>query len=193
MPRAISGADTVRVEGLDDFRRELRKLDEAGLIEELKDANKSVADFVVLRARLKAIGVSPGAARVAQSLTARRGQRAAEVSFGGPKYPDAAGHEFGAYRDKLRLVKASGRNYIVHDESKLAKTRKRVEAQRNINTGAQTRIVKEVRGWRQFKEWRGNKAGAGYFLFPTIRSHADEIVEMYGDAIDKISAKAFPD
>lgn len=192
----LRGEDTIRVDGLDAFRRELRKLDEAGLIDGLKDANQSVAQLVVDRARLKARALGGMEARAAETLAARRGQRAAEVSFGGSKAPFAAGAEFGAYRNKLRLRKSTGgRAYIVRKESQaeIRKTIKRIEARSNPNTGQRSEVTGKVRGWNQFKQWRGNSTGAGFFLFPAIRDNADEIVEMYGDAIDRLTAQAFPD
>lgn len=36
---------------------------------------------------------------------------------------------------------------------------------------------------RQFKPWRGNDTGAGYFLWPTVRGDRDFIETAYGDAI----------
>jgi hypothetical protein len=50
-----------------------------------------------------------------------------------------------------------------------------------------------VRGWNQFHPWRGSGVDAGYFLFPSIRSHNTEIVTMYGDAIQQLARRAFPD
>lgn len=47
--------------------------------------------------------------------------------------------------------------------------------------------------YKQFPAWRGNSIGAGYFLWPTIRERMDEVVEYYGDELDKITRKAFPD
>lgn len=36
---------------------------------------------------------------------------------------------------------------------------------------------------QQFKPWRGNDTGAGYFLWPTVRGDRDFIEQAYGDAI----------
>lgn len=36
---------------------------------------------------------------------------------------------------------------------------------------------------RQFKPWRGNGDGAGYFLWPTVRGDREFIETAYGDAI----------
>lgn len=43
-----------------------------------------------------------------------------------------------------------------------------------------------VKGWRQFREWRGNKDKAGYFLWPTIREKSPEIARAYGEELQKI-------
>ena len=44
----------------------------------------------------------------------------------------------------------------------------------------------QVRGWQQFKPWRGNDAGAGYFLWPAIRENTDEIINRYSEMIEKL-------
>lgn len=48
-------------------------------------------------------------------------------------------------------------------------------------------------GHNQFEPWRGSSRDAGYFLYPAIRDNTEELVEMYGDAIDQLTRKAFPD
>lgn len=45
----------------------------------------------------------------------------------------------------------------------------------------------------QFPPWRGNGADAGYSLYPTLRAKTDDLVELYGDALDDIARSAFPD
>lgn len=42
----------------------------------------------------------------------------------------------------------------------------------------------------QFSPWRGNKEGAGYALWPTIRGERDMIMDEYGDAILRAVDKA---
>lgn len=39
---------------------------------------------------------------------------------------------------------------------------------------------------QQFKPWRGSGASAGYFVYPTIRENADEIVEAYSEGMDEL-------
>jgi hypothetical protein len=150
--------DTVKVAGLRDLTRELRKLDDAGLIDELKDANMAVAELVVRSAQQRAAGMGRMENRAAQSLKPARQANRAAVHGGGPKTPFFGGAEFGA-----------GQNQ-----------------QRSTPHGV-------VTGWNQFEPWRGNGQGAGYFLYPAIRDDTAKIVDMYGDAIERITAKAFPD
>lgn len=197
---AFRSEASIEVRGLRDLQRELRRLDESGLIDQLKDANHEVAQLVVERARQKARTLGGMEAKAAESLTARRGERRAEVSLGGRGYEFAAGAEFGAHRDKIRLLKQSGsrrrtRAYLVRDGSERAirQATKRIEAQSNINTGQQVAVTGRIRGWNQFRPWTGNKAGAGRFLFPAIRDRADDIRDVYGDALDQITKQAFPD
>jgi hypothetical protein len=50
-----------------------------------------------------------------------------------------------------------------------------------------------IKGWNQFDGWRGNGDDAGYAVFPTIRDSTDEILDRYGDEIERILSDAFPD
>lgn len=155
---AAIGKGGVKVQGLDELRRELRKLDDAGLTTELKDVNYDVAKSVIGPAQSAAAAIGRMEAAAAATLTAARAAKGARVNFGGARAPFASGAEFGAGRDTQR-TRASG-TYV---------------------------------GFRQFSPWRGNDGGAGYFLYPTIRDLTPAIVEMYGDALEKITARAFPD
>lgn len=155
MAGRLDGAK-VTVRGLDDLRRELKKLDDAGLIDGLKDVNQSVAESVVRWARSRA--ETRLEKRAAESLRASRVQARAQITFGGAKAAFAEGAEFGAMREKTRQTSRG-----------------------------------PVSGWKQFKEWRGNDTGAGYFLFPSIRDHEEQIADEYLDGIEKLMSKAFPD
>jgi hypothetical protein len=51
--------------------------------------------------------------------------------------------------------------------------------------------------YRQFDAWRGNQwegwdGGPGYFLHPTIRRDARELINDYVRVLDELHAKAFP-
>lgn len=43
-----------------------------------------------------------------------------------------------------------------------------------------------VRGWRQFRTWRGSRNNAGYMTWPTIREKSPEIARAYGEELQKI-------
>lgn len=42
---------------------------------------------------------------------------------------------------------------------------------------------------QQFKPWLGT---TGYFLYPTIREHAEDILEPYENALERLIRKGFP-
>ncbi len=86
---------TIAVEGLDDFARAVRKMDN-GLAEELRGTNKKVATTVKDKALGNAHSLGGVAAHVAPSLSANAGAKSASVAFGGPSQPAAGGAEFGS-------------------------------------------------------------------------------------------------
>jgi hypothetical protein len=104
--RPVATADTVRVEGLDELRRELRKLDDAGLSDRLKDANYRVADVVVRRAQQRASALGRMQTKAAGTLRPARQAARAVVTLGRASVPFALGAEFGAGRG----IRDPGRN-----------------------------------------------------------------------------------
>lgn len=155
---AVDKGASVKVAGLDELRKELKKLDDAGLIDGLKDANYEVAAMVVTRARTKAAALGRMEARAAASLKASHAAARAQISGGGAKVPFFGGAEFGAAQSQIR----------------------------NTTRGL-------MLGWNQFEPWTGANSGSGRFLYPTIRANADEIVDLYFEALGKLTAAAFPD
>ena len=154
MPTLKSG--TVAVHGLDELRRELKKLDGDQATNALKDANFAVAELVTKGAQ----GRASTKMEVSAAATLRPARQAARAQVtGGSGIAYFGGAEFGAMRNQMRA---------------------------NVNGSPGL-------GFNQFRPWRGSGAGAGYFLFPTIASSTDEIVETYGKAIDEITKAAFPD
>lgn len=157
----INRSASVNVKGLNELRRELKKLDQADSSEwrkALSKVNYDVARLVVGKAKPRMAGLPGPGSRSSASLTASKSGVAARLAFGGARAPFAEGVEFGSARNIPRRT-ARG----------------------------------TVRGWNQFQAWRGNGPDAGYALFPTIRESTEEIVEMYGDAIDEVMQAAFPD
>lgn len=45
---------------------------------------------------------------------------------------------------------------------------------------------------RQFPAWRGNKQGAGYFVWPTIREDLPRFIDAYDEMVEELLAEAFP-
>jgi hypothetical protein len=83
----------VRVEGLAELRKELKRLD---LSKDLGQANRKVAQLVVDAAQGRASTRLERAA--ARSLSASSSTVGARVGLGGPRTPFAAGAEFGSKR-----------------------------------------------------------------------------------------------
>jgi hypothetical protein len=162
--KPMRSSATVNVKGLDEFRKQLRKLEDAGATEQLKEANYKVASFVISRARTAAAGVGHMQSRAAATMTAGRAQSRATITGGG-KVPYFYGAEFGAKSNVLR------------------------RSRRAAGWAGPGRWM----GYNQFLPWRGSKGNVGYFLFPTMRTESAAIVEMYGDELDRITKDAFPD
>jgi hypothetical protein len=159
---AAIGMGGAKVKGLAELRRELKKLDDAGLTDELKAVNMAAAQTIIGPAKAMASGLGRMEARAAATLKASRAANAAKLLFGGASAPFAGGAEFGAGQNIRR--NPPGRN-----------------------------LVAGMLGWNQFNPWRGNGGGAGYFLYPTIRAEMPTLIDEYGDALERITAKAFPD
>lgn len=104
--RPVTSADTVRVEGLDELRRELRRLDDAGLSDRLKDANYRAGEIVVRRARQRAAALGRMQQKAADTLRPARQAARAVVTLGRASVPFALGAEFGAGRG----IRTPGRN-----------------------------------------------------------------------------------
>lgn len=88
-------SDRVRVEGLRDFQRELRALDNK-LPRQMRVANLEAAEVVAKEARAKAIAQGGVAEKTAPSIKAAAEQVRSKVNIGGTRYPFALGAEFGA-------------------------------------------------------------------------------------------------
>ena len=105
MARARRTDATVNVKGLDQFRRELRKIQQDGGtdgIALLKEANVRVANYVIAKAQAKAAGVGRMQAKAAATMRAGRQQARATIIGGGAKMPYFFGAEFGAYPNVRR-------------------------------------------------------------------------------------------
>ena len=219
MPVNRSGSITVR--GLDDLIREVKKLDDPEQFEiRIKDANYKVGELVKLGSQPR---IATQSSRAAGTMSVSRALKSARLSFGGPKAPWALGVEFGAHRDRRRIVKEraarisksgkflgwdQGRATILRDGESVDEVVGRIERQTVDEQGrtqarGRGKSVKVARykngsprvriGWNQFRPWKGIGPDAGYAIFPFIKANSSAIVELYGDEIDKITGDAFPD
>lgn len=223
----IKSTESVKVDGLADFRKELKKIQTEGGENGqalLGEANEKVATFVIRHAIAKAATLGSMQFNAAESMDASKSGVSARINAGGNKAPWFGGAEFGAHRNLRRLVKKpvrrtnnQGKTFtkkrtratIVRDNEDIGKVARRVERQYVDKSGKtvgrreggrQVQLerdksgnIKVIRGWNQFQKWRGNKTGAGYFLFPTIRERYEEIGEIYMDELDRITKQVFPD
>lgn len=88
---------SVKVDGLADFQRELRKMD-AALPKELRQTNLRIAQKVADKARTRMSGRPGSGRKAAPSIVARAQQRSGAVKIGGARFPFALGNEFGSRR-----------------------------------------------------------------------------------------------
>jgi hypothetical protein len=168
MSKATRTADGVYVKGLDEFRRELKRLEQSGGPDGrdmLKAANHKVASYVISKSKSRASTIGRMQAAAASTMRAGQAQSRATIT-GGAGVPFFFGAEFGSKRDILRRERRP----------------------------AGWAGAGRWRGYNQFLPWRSPGTGrTGYFLFPTMRAESPAIVEMYADELDGIIADAFPD
>lgn len=184
------------------FKEAIKAAKAAGDVERsraYKQASAQIADLVVRNARA---GASSRMERRAadDALTALTRGAVPAVKLSPSSFPAALGAEFGANRNQVRLLKNTrGRATVVRGD--VERTRRRVEAQtvQYDRFGAPATVRKRARdfgatavqvrgritGWNQFKPWRGSGSNAGYFLWPAIRSSADEIQKLMLDAVEE--------
>jgi hypothetical protein len=149
----VKSADSVRVIGLDQFRKEVKKIvTEGGDTGQklLGEANERVADYVIRHAVAKAAGMGKLERKAASSMTASKSGVSARILAGGAKVPFFGGAEFGADRDTRRLIKAPvirsngtrttvkrSRATKVRDGEDIGKVARRVESQ-SVDTRGRT-------------------------------------------------------
>lgn len=194
------------------MRAVLKDLGDRALLRELGAENQRIAAMIVREAQARA---QPGRERIvaermmevrsAGHVSVRLSQLVDVHDKRGPR-PVGLGTEFGAYKNRRRLVKnTGGRHTIVRDNENINKVIRRVEAQtiqrdrfggastmpkRYRSVGAQqVRVMKVIRGWNGFRDWRGNGSRAGYFLFPAIRANRDLAIKLYMKNIESIWAR----
>lgn len=143
----------IRIEGLNEFRRELKNID-SDLPKELRRGHKKVGDFAADRVR----PFAPG--RTKAAIKGRGTQREATLKVGhNPPYSVAkmvgANRRFGWY-GKARYRSSAGRQFQPH-------------------LGA---------SWTP---------GQLYYIGPPLMASLDDIVEIWGEMLDDLTKKAYPD
>lgn len=89
---------SVRIEGLDEFRRELKRLGKEAT-KLLNDTLKRALSPAQRQARREYVA-RYRSGRTERTIKARSSGRATGLAFGGPRYPYAPGQEFGSNRYK---------------------------------------------------------------------------------------------
>lgn len=154
----------IEVHGLREFRRELKRLGEE-FPKEMRQANRDAAELVVPEARRRAPKGphegKPAVQPVAASIKAGGTQRAGYVAIGGARSPHAPVYEFGG------TIPRRGQSAAL--------------------------IAQQQRAHRGFERagLAVTRVQARPYLYPAIAAVSDEIVEAYGQALDRLTRRAF--
>ncbi len=92
--------NSIKITGLKELRRELKKLADKGLTDKVKELNQKVGQLVVRTAQQKAGSVGRQQVAAAKDLSARKRATAAVIALGGRGRTSewALGAEFGSHR-----------------------------------------------------------------------------------------------
>lgn len=214
--------ERIKIVGLSDFLRDIKNATEDKSGQKLaQEANKKTGEFIIDIARREAS--TKAEKKAASTLTAKKAMAAVRVVGGSEAVPYFAGANFGAYRNKVRLIKARavrdiGGGFInqkrtratmvrgIGTQRQIQKTAQRVERQ-YVDTrgrtvarkegGQQVRLARtksgNIRKIRGWNQFRKWSKGKDYFLFRSIQKNFKEIIEFYYEALDDATRKAFPD
>ncbi|HTE71424.1 MAG TPA: HK97 gp10 family phage protein [Actinomycetes bacterium] len=157
----------IDVKGLRDLRRELKRIGPE-FPKELRGANLEAAEVVARKARRNAPqGPHEGGGRVqplVQSIRALANQLRGQVAIGGARAPHAVVTEFGGEIPRRGS-----------DKSLIAKARAGHRSFASVGVESRTRVRKQP------------------YLYRAIASERDEVLEVYGEALDRLTRRAFPE
>lgn len=200
----------IQVTNFSKFIKSIREASDKGAMdEEIRKANEAVAKIVISTARV--LADTKQEVRAAGSLETSSTVRQVQVRGGGKGVPYFGGANFGSYQNLPRLVKAKvkgrkkGRATIVREGESILKVAIKVEAQRYRGKGSE-RVklartagggLQVIKGWNNF----GRKGGArtpyrknkDEFLYAAVEKDSQQIIKLYGEHMDRITKKAFPD
>lgn len=158
-------AEGIRVVGLDQFARDLRRVDKDAA-KELARAYRLIARDVRERARAKARQQSDAYEKAAAGIQSKASARDARIRISGRRYPFIFGHEFGAYHNLDRTF---------------------AYGDKGVRTVKGWNQFPPWRGNRYV-----NASNTGYAVFPTIRDRTPFIRDEVAKAMDEALAVAFP-
>ncbi len=181
----------IHVTGLTELARDLKKT-APELGKAVRKVNLEAAKTIESAAKLLAEGVGRQAQGASEALRTTATPQAAYINLTeDADHPFALGAEFGAKHDieRTRGVKRIQTHQGSRVDKKTGKTVKDSRGNRYIEdrTGAHA-----IKGWNQFKDWRGNQwapdteNGVGYFLHPAVRDTHDVVIAEYGHAIEAL-------
>ena len=154
----------IEIHGLRELRRELKRAGEQ-FPKEMREANKAAAELVVPEARRRAPKGphegKPAVQPITASIRAGGTQRVGYVVIGGARSPHAPVYEFGG------TIPRRGQSSAL--------------------------IAQQQRAHRGFERagLAVTRVQARPYLYPAIAAVTDEIIEAYGQAIDRLTRRAF--
>lgn len=200
----------IQVTNFSKFIKSIREASDKGAMdEEIRKANEAVAKIVISTARV--LADTKQEVRAAGSLETSSTVRQVQVRGGGKGVPYFGGANFGSYQNLPRLVKAKvkgrkkGRATIVREGESILKVAIKVEAQRYRGKGSE-RVklartasggLQVIKGWNNFGRKGGARTnytkGKDEFLYAAVTKDSEQIMKLYGEHMDRITKKAFPD
>lgn len=200
----------IQVTNFSKFIKSIREASDKGAMdEEIRKANEAVAKIVISTARV--LADTKQEVRAAGSLETSSTVRQVQVRGGGKGVPYFGGANFGSYQNLPRLVKAKvkgrkkGRATIVREGESILKVAIKVEAQRYRGKGSE-RVklartasggLQVIKGWNNFGRKGGARTnytkGKDEFLYAAVTKDGEQIMKLYGEHMDRITKKAFPD
>jgi hypothetical protein len=165
----VASPTEIKIDGLKEFRKALKQAGDE-FPKELRAANLEAAQVVATEAKRRAPkGPHEGTPRgarflaAAESVRALATQRRGQVAIGGARAPHAQVLEFGGQ------IPRRGSN-----KSLIAKARAGHRSFAETGVTSLTRVRKQA------------------FLYPALDAKADEVVEVYAAALDRLTKRAFP-
>ena len=214
--------ERIKIEGLKDFLNDIKKSTEDKSGQKwVQEANQRTGDFIIQIAKREAS--TKAEKKAASTLTAKKAIAAVRVAGGSEAVPYFAGANFGAYRNKVRLIKAKavrdiGGGFInqkrtratmvrgIGSQRQIEQVARRIERQ-HVDTrgrtvarregGQQVRLARtkngNIRKIRGWNQFRKWSKGKDYFLFTAIEKNFQQIIDFYYDELNQLTRKAFPD